>query len=84
MKSLIERDIPCLISLALHGFRTHEGRVIERGWHIMPVFCICDQEMAMIHKGTESGNQILELLVTTVITRHNDLEGGKDVSWIEI
>jgi hypothetical protein len=84
MKNLIERDIPCLVSLALHGFRTREGHVIERGWHIMPVVCISDQKVAMIHRGTEGGNQILELLVTTVITRHNDLEGGKDISWIEI
>jgi hypothetical protein len=83
MKSLIARDVPCLISLALHGFRTNEGQVIERGWHIMPVVSIGDLRMKMIHKGTENGNDTLELTIEQVIRRHEDLEGGKDISWIE-
>jgi hypothetical protein len=83
MKNLIEGDIPCLISLALSGFRTSEGRVIERGWHIMPVVCIDDRRITMIHKVTENRNTPWELLITTIVSRHNDLEGGKDISWIE-
>jgi hypothetical protein len=84
MKNLIARDIPCLISLALRGLRTHEGQIIERRWHIMPTVRVDDRKMTMIHKGTENGNQLLELSTATVIQRHNDLEGGKDISWIEI
>jgi hypothetical protein len=83
MKNLIERDVPCLISLALRGFRTSEGHVIERGWHIMPVVRIDDRRITMIHKGTENRNARLELLIATIVSRHNDLEGGKDISWIE-
>jgi hypothetical protein len=83
MERLIARDIPCLISLALAGFKTHEGCLIDRGWHIMPVVRIDDQKIMMIHKGTKSGNDLLPLLITTVISRHNNLEGGKDISWIE-
>jgi len=84
MRRLIARDVPCLISLALHGFRTHEGQTIERGWHIMPVVYIGDQKMRMIHKGTETKNQMLQLTIETVIQRHDDLEGGKDISWVEM
>lgn len=84
MKSLIARDAPCLISLALHGFRTYEGQVIEGGWHIMPVVCISDLKMKMIHKGTENGNEILERTIEEVIRRHEELEDGKDISWIEM
>jgi len=50
----------------------------------MPVVRIDDRRITMIHKGTESGNESFELLITTVVSRHNDLEGGKDISWIEI
>lgn len=84
MERLIARDVPCLISLALAGFKTHEGCLIDRGWHIMPVVRIDDRKITMIHKGTKSGNDPLQLLITTVISRHNNLEGGKDISWIDI
>lgn len=82
MRKLITRNIPCLMSLALHGFRTHEGQIIERGWHIMPVVYVGDRKITMIHKGTENRNQTLQLTIETVVRRHENLEGGKDISWI--
>jgi len=84
IRNLIARDIPCLISLSLQGYRTHEGLTIDRGWHIMPTVFVSDQKMIMIHRGTESGNELLERRTATIIQRHNDLEGGKDISWIEV
>lgn len=83
MIRLVERDTPCLLSLALHGLRTLDNRLIERAWHIMPVVLIDDQRMNVIHHANERGNQVLELRTTQVIWRHNNIEGGKDISWIE-
>ena len=83
IRSLAERDIPCLLSLALHGLRTIDNRIIERAWHIMPVVLIDDQRMKVIHHANERGNYVLELPVAQVIWRHNNFEGGKDISWIE-
>jgi hypothetical protein len=83
VKNLLERNVPCLISLSLSGFKTEEGQVIKNKWHIMPVVCIDDRRITMIHRGTDKGNESFPLLITTIVSRHNELEGGKDISWIE-
>jgi hypothetical protein len=85
MKRLLERDIPCLMSLALAEVeRTQEGpRIIHRGWHIMPVIYIDDEKMKVIHSADQNGNQIWQLPVAEVVWRHDNLIGGKDIAWFE-
>lgn len=83
LKCLLERDIPCLFSFALHGLETDDNRIIERSWHSMPVVSLNDQIMRMIHHATEEVNVVWSLPVEQIILRHNNLEGGKDISWIE-
>lgn len=50
----------------------------------MAVVYISDLKMKMIHKGIENGNEILERTIEDVIRRHEEYEGGKDISWIEM
>jgi hypothetical protein len=82
---LVERDTPCLISLALaETQRIPEGILVSpKGWHIMPVVYADDQKMKMIHSANENGNQVWELPIMEVIWRHINLEGGKDIVWLE-
>jgi hypothetical protein len=81
-RSLLERDIPCLLSFALHGLRTLDNRIIERAWHIMPVVFMDDHRIKMIHHANERANYVMELPTSVIIWRHNNLEGGKEVSWV--
>lgn len=85
IRRLIERDIPCLISLALadiQGTGVHT-KIIHMGWHIMPIVCIDDQKIKMIHHADEKGNHTWEFPIQEAIWRHNNLKGGKDIAWIE-
>ena len=73
VKSLIEKQVPCLISLALGGIN---------GWHIMPVVSIDDATIEMIHHADASGNHTWRFANVTIVWRHDNLQGGNDISWI--
>jgi len=74
IRSLIEAQTPCLISLAL-------GR--GQGWHIMPVVSIDNDKIEMIHDADGNGNHTWAFPVTEVIWKHDNLQGGDDISWID-
>lgn len=74
IKSLIAKQMPCLISLAL-------GR--EQGWHIMPVVLIDDLIIEMIHDGNKGVNCIWKIPIEDIVWRHDNLQGGNDISWID-
>ena len=73
IKSLLEEQKPCLISLAL-------GK--GRGWHIMPVVRI-DETIQMINHEDAEGHCTWVFPVAEIIWRHDYLQGGHDISWIE-
>ena len=74
IRTLIENGTPCLISLAL-------GRT--SGWHIMPIVYVSGQRIRMIHHASERGNLTWGFPIQEVIWRHNNMQGGKDIAWIE-
>jgi hypothetical protein len=74
VKSLIDGQTPCLISLAL-------GK--GKGWHIMPVVRIDDTIVEMIHHADANGNHTWKFPIRTIIWRHDNLQGGNDISWID-
>jgi hypothetical protein len=74
VKSLLEAQKPCLLSLALGE---------EQGWHIMPVVCIDETTIEMIHDADAAGNHTWNLPITAIVWRHENLHGGNDVSWID-
>jgi len=74
IKSLIEEQTPCLISLALDR---------GNGWHIMPVVRIDDTAIEMIHDADASGNHTWRFPIATIVWRHDNLQGGNDISWID-
>jgi hypothetical protein len=73
IKSFLEEQKPCLISLAL-GY--------GQGWHIMPVVCI-DETIAMIHHADANGHYTWSFPIAEIVWRHDNLQGGNDISWIE-
>lgn len=73
VKSLLEEQKPCLISLALGN---------GLGWHIMPVVRI-DETIQLIHHTDAEGNYTWVFPVAEIVWRHDYLQGGNDVSWIE-
>jgi hypothetical protein len=73
IKTLIDGQTPCLFSLAL-------GQ--EQGWHIMPIVYINNSVMEMIHHADEHGNYTWKFPIQTIIWRHDNLQGGNDISWI--
>jgi hypothetical protein len=75
IRTLIENQQPCLISLALGG---------KDGWHIMPVVRIDDKTIAMIHHADHQGNHTWTIPLEEAVSRHDNLEGGNDIAWIEI
>lgn len=75
IKSLIEEQTPCLISLALDG---------GNGWHIMPVVRIDDTTIEMIHHADASGNHTWKFPIAEIVRRHDNLQGGNDISWIDL
>jgi hypothetical protein len=73
VKSLLEEQKPCLISLAL-------GK--GQGWHIMPVVRI-DETMVLIHHSDAEGHYTWSFPIAEIVWRHDYLQGGNDISWIE-
>jgi hypothetical protein len=73
IKSLSEEQKPCLISLALGN---------GQGWHIMPVVRI-DETIQLIHHADADGFYTWVFPVKEIVWRHDYLQGGHDISWIE-
>jgi hypothetical protein len=73
IKSLLEEQKPCLISLALG---------IGQGWHIMPVVRI-DETIQLIHHVDANGHYTWIFPIAEIVWRHDSLQGGHDISWIE-
>jgi len=68
---LVEKDIPCLLSIA----NTPKGG----SWHIVPVVSVDDTKIKVIW----TGNQTQEFTIVDVTSRHDNWIGGKDIAWIE-
>jgi hypothetical protein len=73
IKSLLEEQKPCLISLSIGN---------GQGWHIMPVVRI-DETMQLIHHADADGQCTWVFPVAEIVWRHDYLQGGRDISWIE-
>ena len=73
IKSFLEEQKPCLISLALDN---------GLGWHIMPVVRI-DETIQLIHHSDANGHCIWLFPIAEIVWRHDCLQGGHDISWIE-
>jgi len=69
IEGLINKNIPCLMSLAL----TPQG-----GWHIMSVTGVDKDNLIL-----KNGDSELRFTKPDVIYRHNNWPGGKDIAWIE-
>jgi hypothetical protein len=83
IRSLIEKQIPCLISLSSAEIKN--GDIVQGDWHIMPVVYIDDEKIKMIHKGLPTGtNDIWEFPLHEIVWRHHNLKGGNDISWITV
>ena len=74
IKSLLEEQKPCLISLALGN---------GQGWHIMPVVRIDETTIQLIHHVDADGHCTWVFPVAEIVWRHDYLQGGHDISWIE-
>jgi hypothetical protein len=74
IRSLLEEQKPCLISLALGN---------GQGWHIMPVVRIDEATIQLIHHADADGHCTWIFPVAEIVWRHDCLQGGKDISWIE-
>jgi len=75
IKSLLEEQKPCLISLALGN---------GQGWHIMPVVNIDENSIQLIHNADSGGQYTWNFSIEQIIWRHDYLQGGHDISWIEV
>jgi hypothetical protein len=73
IKSLLEEQKPCLISLTLAN---------GQGWHIMPVVRI-DETIQLIHHVDADGHCTWVFPISEIVWRHDYLQGGHDISWIE-
>ena len=73
VKSLLEQQKPCLISLA-------QGN--GQGWHIMPIVQI-DETIQLIHHADTDGHCTWVFPVAEIVWRHEYLQGGHDISWFE-
>ena len=73
IKSLLEEQKPCLMSLALGS---------GQGWHIMPVVRI-DETIQLINHADVDGHATWVFPVAEIVWRHDYLQGGHDISWIE-
>jgi hypothetical protein len=74
IKFLLEEQKPCLISLALGN---------GLGWHIMPVVRIDETTIVLIHHADADGLCTWVFPVEEIVWRHDYLQGGNDISWIE-
>jgi hypothetical protein len=73
IRSLLDEQKPCLMSLALGN---------GLGWHIMPVVRI-DETIQLIHHADAGGHFTWFFPVAEIVWRHDYLQGGHDISWIE-
>jgi hypothetical protein len=73
IKSLLEEQRPCLISLALGNGMC---------WHIRHVVCI-DETILLIHHSDENGHFTWSFSIAGIVWRHDNLPGGNDISWID-
>jgi hypothetical protein len=74
IKSLLDEQKPCLISLALGN---------GQGWHIMPVVNIDETSIQLIHHADLDGHCTWVFPIAEIVWRHDYLQGGHDISWIE-
>ena len=72
--SLLEEQKPCLISLALGS---------GQGWHIMPVVNIDENSIQLLHHEDADGHCTWVFPIAEIVWRHDCLQGGHDISWIE-
>jgi hypothetical protein len=75
IKTLIDNQIPCVMSLALG---------IGQGWHMMPIILIDDKTIAMIHHSFAGQNDVWDFTLDEIIKRHDHLPGGNDITWIQL
>lgn len=74
IRELIEKGIPCLLSLALQP---------NGGWHIMPIVYIDDIVIKTIWSvGLDGIPDIFECSLNNIINYHNERVGGKDIAWL--
>ncbi len=76
IQKLLRKDIPCIISLKNHP------RIPS--WHSLPIVYINSNEMKGIWIAAGLGNQVRTFSIADIIFRHENWEGGKDISWIKI
>jgi hypothetical protein len=74
IKSLLEEQKPCLISLALGD---------GQGWRIMPVVNIDETSIQLLHHADVEGHCTWVFPISEFVWRHDYLQGGHDISWIE-
>jgi hypothetical protein len=74
IKSILEEQKPCLISLALGN---------GQGWRIMPIVRIDENAIQLIHHADAEGQFTWVFPLAEIVWRHDYLEGGHDISWIE-
>jgi len=74
IKSFLEEQKPCLISLSLGN---------GQGWHIMPVVRIDRTSIQLIHHAQADGHCTWNFSIEQFVWRHDNLQGGNDISWIE-
>jgi len=79
IRQLIEKDIPCLLSMP------SDISLFPCGvrWHIVPVVYIDNLMMKVIWEANEKINHIREFPIEAIICWHNILKGGQDIAWIE-
>jgi hypothetical protein len=76
IKWLVEKGIPCLLSLALRP---------NGGWHIMPIIYIDDRVLRTIWSVEANGKvNLCEFTTDDIINRHTNWAGGKDVAWLDL
>ena len=76
VRYLLEKGIPCLLSLALQP----SGR-----WHIMPIIYIDDRVMKTIWSVGSDGKPVIhKYSLADIVNRHNRWAGGKDVAWLSL
>ena len=76
IRGLIEKGIPCLLSLALRA---------NGSWHIMPIIYVDDSVVKTIWSvEPDGGVNVCEYALDDMINRHNNWPGGKDIAWLEL
>ena len=74
IRSLLEEQKPCLISLSLGD---------GQGWRIMPIVNIDETSIQLLHHADAEGQCTWVFPISEIVWRHDYLQGGHDISWIE-